>query len=76
MKNVCSVLDLNFRQELGGSRWQYGGEGKLHSFKSKHDLSEIQKLNFGHSAKDGRENGPRQKAAKSKSKPKLHVSFS
>ena len=30
------------RQEIGGSRWQYGGDGKLHTFRSKSDLAETQ----------------------------------
>ncbi|KAK7495292.1 hypothetical protein BaRGS_00013474, partial [Batillaria attramentaria] len=28
------------RQELGGSRWQYGGSGKLHTFRTKQDLAD------------------------------------
>lgn len=32
-----------FRKEIGGSIWQHGGSGKLHSYRTAHDLEEPEK---------------------------------
>ena len=42
------------RQEVGGSRWQYGGGGKLHTFRSKNDLAETHGGGGHQSSKDNR----------------------
>jgi hypothetical protein len=43
MHSIFIFISLFFRKEIGGSIWQRGGSGKLHSYRTAHDLEEPEK---------------------------------
>lgn len=43
MHSIFIFISLFFRKEIGGSIWQHGGSGKLHSYRTTHDLEEPEK---------------------------------
>ena len=51
---MCVCFVVQPRQEVGGSRWQYGGGGKLRTFRSKDDLVETQGAGGHKSSRDSK----------------------